>query len=65
MSFIKPCTIVDFCYGKNALNVRVDLAEDGRAILIVVQCMAYHLFHQCLLGGACVLYIVHMVADLF
>jgi len=26
MIFINPCTVVDFCYGKNALNVRVDLA---------------------------------------
>jgi len=27
---MKPCTITDYCYGKNPLNVGVDVTQNGR-----------------------------------
>ena len=36
--FVKPCRIVDYCYGKSPFNVEVDPIENDQLAAILVFC---------------------------
>ena len=46
--FIKLCVIMDYCYGKNRLNLGVDLAQNGRMVAIFDCC--YNILHATILS---------------